>query len=160
MSGVLLQSYALRIRELRRANPDVPETGLAPAFQQLLEGLIALLLAAPRLTVVPEYRNPGVGRPDIALIRQGTPARAFVELKAQTNPLILRDGVLKTSVSTSGSRNCVVGQRAISPSFVCFTAMTKSVVRRSCLNAAFAPIKMTRVRTVLSPRTTPELSFG
>ncbi len=31
---------------------------------------------------MPEYRNPGVGRPDIALMRQGAPARAFIELKA------------------------------------------------------------------------------
>jgi uncharacterized protein YjeT (DUF2065 family) len=82
----LLQIYAHRIRELRRANADVPETALAPAFQQLLEGLIALLPAAPRLTIVPEYRNPGVGRPDIALVRQGAPARAFVELKAPSKP--------------------------------------------------------------------------
>jgi len=82
----LLQTYAHRIRELRRANADVPETALAPAFQQLLEGLLALLPAAPRLIVVPEYRNPGVGRPDIALVRQGAPARAFVELKAPTKP--------------------------------------------------------------------------
>jgi hypothetical protein len=79
---VLLQGYARRIRELRRANPDVPETALAPAFQQLLQGLIPLLPLAPRLTVVPEYRNPGVGRPDIALVRPGAPARAFIELKA------------------------------------------------------------------------------
>src|SRR5579864_91808 len=82
----LLQIYAQRIRELRRANADVPEPGLAPAFQQLLEGLIALLPNNPRLTIVPEYRNPGVGRPDIALVRQGAPARAFVELKAPTKP--------------------------------------------------------------------------
>ena len=78
----LLQTYAQRIRELRRASADVPETGLAPAFQQLLEGLLALLPTAPTLTVLPEYRNPGVGRPDIALVRQGAPPRAFVELKA------------------------------------------------------------------------------
>src|SRR5215208_3357610 len=83
---VLLQDYARRIRELRRANPDVPEPALAPAFQQLLERLIALLPLAPRLTVVPEYRNPGVGRPDIALVRQGVPPRAFVELKAPSKP--------------------------------------------------------------------------
>ena len=82
----LLQAYAGRIRELRRASPDVPETALAPAFQQLLEGLIPILPLAPRLTVVPEYRNPGVGRPDIALVRQGAPARAFVELKAPSKP--------------------------------------------------------------------------
>ena len=83
---LLLQAYARRIRELRRANADVPETALAPAFQQLLEGLLPLLPLAPRLVVVPEYRNPGVGRPDIALVRQGAPARAFVELKAPANP--------------------------------------------------------------------------
>jgi hypothetical protein len=78
----LLKTYARRIRELRRANADVPETGLAPAFQELLQGLIPLLPIALNLTVVPEFRNPGVGRPDIALIRQGAPPRAFVELKA------------------------------------------------------------------------------
>jgi hypothetical protein len=80
----LLQTYAHRIRELRRANADVPETALAPAFQQLLDGLLPLLPAAPTLIVVPEYRNPGIGRPDIALVKQGAPARAFVELKAPT----------------------------------------------------------------------------
>ena len=83
---VLLQTYAQRIRDLRRANADVPETALAPAFQQLLEGVIAALPAAPRLTIVPEYRNPGVGRPDIALVRQGAPPRAFIELKAPAKP--------------------------------------------------------------------------
>src|SRR5665811_256061 len=78
----LLQNYAQRIRELRRANADAPETALAPAFQRLLEELLPLIPAAPQLTVVPEFLNPGVGRPDIALVRQGAPARAFVELKA------------------------------------------------------------------------------
>ena len=82
----ILQDYAHRIRELRRANADVPETALAPAFQQLLEALLPLLPAEPGLIVVPEYRNPGVGRPDIALVRQGAPARAFVELKAPSKP--------------------------------------------------------------------------
>jgi hypothetical protein len=82
----LLQTYARRIRDLRRANSEVPETALAPAFQQLLDGLIDLLPGARGLVVVPEFRNPGVGRPDIALIRQGAPARAFVELKAPTKP--------------------------------------------------------------------------
>lgn len=80
----LFQTYASRIRELRRANADVPETALAPAFQHLLDGLIPLLPIAARLIVVPEYRNAAVGRPDIALVRQGAPPRAFVELKALT----------------------------------------------------------------------------
>jgi uncharacterized protein YjeT (DUF2065 family) len=82
VSVALLQAYAQRIRELRRANADVPEPALAPAFQQLLEGLIPLLPVRQGLTVLLEYRNPGVGRPDIALVRQGAPPRAFVELKA------------------------------------------------------------------------------
>ena|SRR5690242_24321 len=81
-----LQAYAARIRELRRANPNVSEPALAPAFQQLLQSLLPFLPTAPRLTVVPEYGNPGVGRPDIALTRQGAPARAFVELKAPSKP--------------------------------------------------------------------------
>lgn len=77
-----LKTYAKRIRDLLRANANTPETGLAPAFQQLITELLPLLPTAPVLTVSPEYNNPGVGRPDIALIRQGQPARAFVELKA------------------------------------------------------------------------------
>lgn len=77
-----MQAYAHRIRELRQANADVPETALAPAFQQLLEGIIDLFPAAQGVTVLPEYLNPGVGRPDIALVRPGAPPRAFVELKA------------------------------------------------------------------------------
>ena len=86
MSVALLQAYAQRIRELRRANADVPEPALAPAFQQLLEGLISLLPVRQGLIVLPEYRNPGVGRPDIALVRQGAPPRAFIELKAPAKP--------------------------------------------------------------------------
>lgn len=71
-----------------------PETGLAPAFQQLLTALIPTLPGVVPLTVVPEFNNPGVGRPDIALMRQGQPARAFVELKApakRANPARWRD---------------------------------------------------------------------
>lgn len=78
----LLQTFAARIRELRRANPSVPETALAPTFQRLLEDLLPLLPVAPRLVIVPEYLNQGVGGPDIALVRQGAPPRAFIELKA------------------------------------------------------------------------------
>jgi uncharacterized protein YjeT (DUF2065 family) len=35
---------------------------------------------------MPEFLNPGVGRPDIALKRLGAPPRAFIELKAPTKP--------------------------------------------------------------------------
>jgi hypothetical protein len=82
----LFQTYAQRVRDNRRANAAASEPGLAPAFQELLAGLIALLPVAQRLLISPEYENPGVGRPDIALVRQGAPPRAFVELKAPSKP--------------------------------------------------------------------------
>ena len=81
-----LLRYAQRIRELRRAYDAVQEPALAPAFQELLDSTLADMPVAERLTVVPEFVNPGVGRPDIALVRAGTPARAFVELKAPDKP--------------------------------------------------------------------------
>jgi hypothetical protein len=78
----LLKQYARRIRDLRRANPEVSEPGVAPAFQQLIAGLIENMPGAAGVTIVPEFNTPGVGRPDIALMHAGAPARAFVELKA------------------------------------------------------------------------------
>lgn len=79
-----LKAYARGIRRLLRANPRTAETGLAPQFQRLLEALLPDLPNVRALTVVPEYENPGIGRPDIALIAQGEPARAFIELKARS----------------------------------------------------------------------------
>ena len=76
-----LVRYARRVRDLRRAHAAVSEPALAPAFQEMMENLLALVAGGPGITVVPEYANPGVGRPDIALVRAGAPARAFVELK-------------------------------------------------------------------------------
>ena len=82
-----LKAYARRVREARKANPAVSEPGLAPQFQRLVEALLPLLPAAPQLTVSPEYTNPGVGRPDIALKRPGQVAAAFIELKAADKPV-------------------------------------------------------------------------
>lgn len=81
-----LQVYAKGVRELLRANPATPENGLAPSFQALVVTLLPLLPTAPQLIVSPEFSKPGVGRPDIALIRQGQPPRAFIELKAPAKP--------------------------------------------------------------------------
>lgn len=81
-----LLRYAQRIRDLRRAHAAVQEPALAPAFQELLESALAEMPVGARLTVVPEFVNPGIGRPDIALVRAGAPARAFVELKAPDKP--------------------------------------------------------------------------
>ncbi len=91
----ILQDYARKIRNLRRANADVTETALAPAFQQLVKDLLPHLTAAPVLEVMPEFNKSGVGRPDIALIQTGAPPRAFIELKApakSANPANWKQG--------------------------------------------------------------------
>ena len=62
------------------------EPAVAPAFQELLSRLLTEVPGGAGLTVVPEFVNPGIGRPDIALVRAGAPARAFVELKALDKP--------------------------------------------------------------------------
>ncbi|WP_164512723.1 N-6 DNA methylase [Caulobacter vibrioides] len=59
---------------------------MAPEFQQFLVEILPQLPAAPELTVLAEFINAGIGRPDIALKRAGEQARAFVELKAMDKP--------------------------------------------------------------------------
>lgn len=82
MGTKILKDYALAMRSKLRASRATPETGLAPVFQTLIERLLPTLPAIERFEVSPEYRKPGVGRPDIALIKQGELPRAFIELKA------------------------------------------------------------------------------
>ena len=82
MTADVLKSYALDVRAKLRANRATPETGLAPAFQRLIETLLPSIPAIEHLEVSPEYRKSGVGRPDIALIKHGELPRAFIELKA------------------------------------------------------------------------------
>ena len=78
--------YARRIRDLRRAHPDISEPALAPTFQRLIEDLLTTMLVPAGIEVVPEFQTGGVGRPDIALKRAGQPARAFIELKSPDKP--------------------------------------------------------------------------
>lgn len=80
--ATILKSYAAEMRKQLRGNPAASEPALAPQFQRLVEQLIPYLGPVPAMTVSPEYTKPGVGRPDIALIKPGQPARAFIELKA------------------------------------------------------------------------------
>jgi hypothetical protein len=79
----LLKDYARRVRDALRAHPANTEPGLAPHFHRLLVDLLPTLPAAPPLEALPEFQHAGVGRPDIALKRAGSPARAFIELKAK-----------------------------------------------------------------------------
>lgn len=94
MASEQLIAYAARVRELLRANPNTPETGLAPAFQQLVTDLLPILPAGPGVTVSPEFAKEDTGRPDIALIRPGQLPRAFIELKLpkkHLEPTLWRD---------------------------------------------------------------------
>lgn len=88
MANQYFVDYARRIRNLRQTHPDISEPALAPTFQRLVEDLLPSLLVSAGLEVVPEFQNPGIGRPDIALKRAGQPARAFIELKSQDKSAI------------------------------------------------------------------------
>lgn len=82
----IIQNYAQRIRSLRRAHANVSEPALAPSLHELLGQIISETTVSHGLTIVPEYTNTGIGRPDIAFVRAGAPARAFLELKAPEKP--------------------------------------------------------------------------
>ncbi len=84
--STILKTYAAEMRKQLRSNAAASEPALAPQFQRLVEHLIPYLGPVPAMTVSPEYTKPGVGRPDIALIKPGQPARAFIELKAPSKP--------------------------------------------------------------------------
>lgn len=78
--------FAAAIRADRAANPQAVGEGtglellLAPRFHALVEAVLPEISAIP-LNVLPEFRHPGVGRPDLAIKSEGAPARAFIELK-------------------------------------------------------------------------------
>ncbi len=59
---------------------------IAPRFQTLVEAILQVVTIDPP-SVLPEYQRRGVGRPDIAFVRQGNLARAFIELKEPRNSL-------------------------------------------------------------------------
>ena len=90
----ILITFAKDVRADRRANSNNTGDGtalellIAPRFQKLIEEILKIRLpGAPRL--LPEYKQAGLGRPDLAFARPGEPARAFIELKEpakQLNP--------------------------------------------------------------------------
>ncbi len=80
-----LQEFAHTVRRDRKANPPTSDGSgleqlLAPRFQTLVEAVLAQISGKPP-RVLPEYRRSGVGRPDLAFAHEGSPARAFIELK-------------------------------------------------------------------------------
>lgn len=86
-----LQEYAQSVRRDRNVNPGTGDGSgleplLAPRFQTLVEAVLAQVSGKPP-RVLPEYNRPGVGRPDLAFVHEGSPARAFIELKEPRLPL-------------------------------------------------------------------------
>jgi len=77
-----LVRYAKSIRDTLRAGPTNIEQALAPSFKNLIDDLLPLVPTGAKITTVPEYSKPELGRPDIGLARAGQLPRAFVELKA------------------------------------------------------------------------------
>ncbi|MCW5723894.1 MAG: N-6 DNA methylase [Maricaulaceae bacterium] len=88
-----LITFAAAVRADRAANPGIAGEGaglellIAPRFQALVESVLSGVTVAP-LRVLPEYRKPGFGRPDLAFAPPGAPARAFIELKAPDKSVI------------------------------------------------------------------------
>lgn len=78
--------FAATVRSDRAANPRIGGDGtalellIAPRFRTLVEAALGELTPLPP-TVLPEYERRGLGRPDLAFVRQGNLARAFIELK-------------------------------------------------------------------------------
>ena len=77
-----LERYANSIRETLRARPTNVEQALAPSFKNLIDDLLPLVPMGDKITTIPEYSKPELGRPDIGLARAGQLPRAFIELKA------------------------------------------------------------------------------
>lgn len=77
-----LERYARSVRETLRAGPTNVEQALAPSFKNLIDDLLPLVPAGAKITTLPEYSKPELGRPDIGLARAGQLPRAFIELKA------------------------------------------------------------------------------
>lgn len=78
--------FVTRVRADRAANPGIAGDGtalellIAPTFQTLVQAVVDEI--SPRgWRVLPEYRQPGLGRPDLAFALPNSPARAFIELK-------------------------------------------------------------------------------
>lgn len=84
--------FAAQVRADRLRNPQISGEGtalellIAPRFQTLVETVLPDVTVDPP-GVLPEYRQGGIGRPDIAFAREATPARAFIELKQPGNTL-------------------------------------------------------------------------
>lgn len=78
--------FVAQVRADRTANPAIAGDGtalellIAPSFQTLVQDVVDEI--SPRgWRILPEYRQSGLGRPDLAFALPNSPARAFIELK-------------------------------------------------------------------------------
>jgi len=92
-----LETYAKAVREDLRANPGLKgesaavELMLQPRFRSLVEQLLPLVFPGATAATLPrvlvEYSKKTIGRPDVAFVRYGSFARAFIELKTPRKSL-------------------------------------------------------------------------
>ncbi len=91
-----LAEFVEKVRRDRAANPAVAGDGtalellIAPSFQQFVQESVDEL-SQRGWRVLPEYRRPGLGRPDLAFALPNAPARAFIELKEPRKSIEQRD---------------------------------------------------------------------
>lgn len=88
--------FVRQVRADRAANPQAAGDGtglellIAPTFQALVQAVVDEV--SPRgWRILPEYRQPGLGRPDLAFALPNSPARAFIELKEPRRSIEPRD---------------------------------------------------------------------
>jgi len=91
-----VEQFVAQVRADRAANPGIAGDGtalellIAPSFQVLVQATIDEI--SPRgWRILPEYRRPGLGRPDLAFALPNSPARAFIELKEPRKSIEPRD---------------------------------------------------------------------
>lgn len=91
-----LAEFVEKVRRDRAANPAIAGDGtalellVAPSFQQFVQESVDEL-SQRGWRVLPEYRRPGLGRPDLAFALPNAPARAFIELKEPRKSIESRD---------------------------------------------------------------------
>lgn len=88
--------FVNQVRHDRAANPGIAGDGtalellIAPSFQALVQAAVDEI--SPRgWRILPEYRQPGLGRPDLAFALPNSPARAFIELKEPRRSIAPQD---------------------------------------------------------------------
>ena len=144
MAIELIVDYARRVRELRERGRAILNRPSRRHFNASLRRC-SRLFRENGLIVVPEFRTPGVGRPDIALKRAGQPARAFIELKAPTKPSDPRvAAIVTTSDNSNVSSPADLGDIEFCPASAFFGVTNRSARSKSSLKPRSIRMRQTQ----------------